>query len=257
MFKVIKGKRLFEQVADEVRAAMGSGELRPGDKLPPETEMSKMFGVSRPAIREALRILELSGLIAIKKGVKGGAFVTEPLDESLSLRGYVSDRLRLGNLTIHQLTEARHSLETMVIDVASRKASRLDYNKLRASINRAEQLFKERKLEEKSGENWGFHYLLAELTKNPILIDTLSAVNEISRYLMVKIETTPEMTVRALEAHRQIVELMEGGQIELAKQVNKRHIEEVSEGLIRKCLGLPAEHEFLSQHLAEHGGQRK
>jgi DNA-binding FadR family transcriptional regulator len=220
--------------------------------------MSKMFGVSRPAIREALRILELSGLIAIKKGVKGGSFVTDPPPaESSSLRDYVSDRLRLGNLTIQQLTEARYSLETMVIEIAGRKATPVDYRRLRTSIDRSEQQFRDKKLEDKPVDNWDFHRLLADLTRNPILIDTLGAINEILGYLMVKIETTPEMKIRALEAHRQIVDLLESGQVELAKQANKRHIEEVSEGLIRKCLDLPAERDFLSQHLAKYGEQHK
>lgn len=250
MFTSIKGKRLFELVVDEIRAALERGDLKPGDKLPPEAEMSRQFGVSRTAVREALRILELSGLISIRKGVKGGSFVTD-LQVDTRLRDYVSDRLRLGNLTIDQLTEARSSLETIVLEIVGRKAVAADYARLRESIDRSERLFRDGRRDEKLSENWDFHRMLVQITQNPILVDTLAAVNEILRYLMVKIDTSDDMTHRAFAAHRAIVDQLEAGEIETAKRTNQLHIEDVSRGLVRRCLDSASERRFVQQSLDE------
>ncbi len=60
-FVNIKGKRIFEKIVDQIESAIMSGTLRPGEVLPPENELAHTFGVSRAALREALRILEISG----------------------------------------------------------------------------------------------------------------------------------------------------------------------------------------------------
>jgi DNA-binding FadR family transcriptional regulator len=72
MFENLKNKRLFEKIVDQISDAVLSGSLKVGDKLPSEPELAHIFGVSRSAVREALRILELSGLVIIRKGNRGG-----------------------------------------------------------------------------------------------------------------------------------------------------------------------------------------
>src|SRR6266699_5804118 len=71
----ISTQRIYQEVASQLRRSISEGRLRPGDKLPPERSLSAMFGVSRNTVRDALRALELSGLIELKLGATGGAFV--------------------------------------------------------------------------------------------------------------------------------------------------------------------------------------
>src|SRR5579871_6578142 len=85
-FDTVKNARLFEEICDQVKTQLSQGKIRPGDKLPPERALADQFGVSRAAVREALRALEVSGLIELRKGAKGGAFLlpeSEPLTQSL------------------------------------------------------------------------------------------------------------------------------------------------------------------------------
>src|SRR6201986_5161850 len=74
-FEPIRRRRAFEEVCETIRHQLSFRALRPGDKLPAERELAEQLGVSRSALREVLRTLELAGILELKKGIKGGAFV--------------------------------------------------------------------------------------------------------------------------------------------------------------------------------------
>jgi DNA-binding FadR family transcriptional regulator len=76
-FGPVRSTRLFEEICDQIRGQLSLGKIGPGDKLPAERDLADQFGVSRSAVREALRTLEVSGLIELRKGPKGGAFMLE------------------------------------------------------------------------------------------------------------------------------------------------------------------------------------
>ena len=71
----VRSSRIFEEISNQVRAQVVNGQLKPGDKLPAERQLALQFGASRTAVREALRGLEMSGVVELHKGVKGGAFI--------------------------------------------------------------------------------------------------------------------------------------------------------------------------------------
>src|SRR3982751_343053 len=75
-FRQVQIRRTFEEVAAQVRGMLFDGSLRPGDRLPPERELAVTLGVGRPALREALRALEVGGLLELRKGKTGGAFIS-------------------------------------------------------------------------------------------------------------------------------------------------------------------------------------
>ncbi len=84
MFKKAKQNRIFQDIVDQVQQAVVTGELAPGEKLPPEREMCTIFNTSRGTLREALRILEQKKLLFIKLGAGGGAIVREPNSELIA-----------------------------------------------------------------------------------------------------------------------------------------------------------------------------
>src|SRR2546425_10979753 len=88
MFQRVRVSRVSEEVVRQVQEAIFSGTLGPGDRLPPERELAEQFGLSRMSVRDALRTLESNGLVEIKVGSSGGAFIREtnfhPFPETLS-----------------------------------------------------------------------------------------------------------------------------------------------------------------------------
>ncbi|MBI1893742.1 MAG: FadR family transcriptional regulator, partial [Candidatus Rokubacteria bacterium] len=115
----IKGPRASQEIAQQLRDAIYSGHLLPGDKLPSERELVRQFESSRVTVREAIRSLEMAGLLSVKRGYGGGAFVADvdlrPLKESFSTL------LRLRKVTIAHLTEVRLLLEPHLAALAARR----------------------------------------------------------------------------------------------------------------------------------------
>jgi len=232
MFENLKDKRLFEKIVDQITDAVLLGSLKVGDKLPSEPELARIFGVSRAGVREALRVLELSGLVVIKKGNQGGCFIQE-LSSNQKLIDYLSDNWRLGQITLAHLIEARYWLESMVIDIVGQRITDKDIDKLRKSMGKAEHLCNEGGDREKVDEHLNFHISLARITGNTILVDTLSAILELLSYMLRKIRQSRRITVSALAAHRKILDLLEARQIERAQAVNKAHLKDIATRLIK------------------------
>jgi len=110
-------RRAFEEICERIRAQLAAGKLKPGDKLPPERELALKLGVSRAAVREALRSLEIAGVVGLHKGARGGAFILKG-DPDLVTRS-IRDMFHLGRISLDNLTEAR----TMIMQVAIQLAS--------------------------------------------------------------------------------------------------------------------------------------
>ena len=116
-FRPIRTRRVFEEICEQVRREMGAGTLRPGDKLPAERELALQFGVSRTAVREALRSLEIAGIIGLQKGAKGGAFILKgDLDQ---ITRSIRDLFYLGRITLDSLTEIRTPIMQTAVGLVS------------------------------------------------------------------------------------------------------------------------------------------
>ena len=178
-FAPIKRRRLSDQVSAQIQVRIASGELRSGDKLPPERELAETFGVSRGAVREALRSLERSGLVSLQAGSRGGAFIGEG-DPSL-----IGDSFRnlyqLGSVSLDELTEARLWLASTVVRIACARATDSDLDALTANVDEAEELIKAGRFEEKIDVQIEFHNLLASTTRNAVMAMLMGAVMEVMR----------------------------------------------------------------------------
>ena len=109
-------------IADELRSAILAGELSEGDSLGQELGLVERFGVSRPSLREALRILEAEGLITVVRGVRGGVVVREP-DERTTARS-AAMLLQARNVSLADVSEARALLEPLAARAIASKRSR-------------------------------------------------------------------------------------------------------------------------------------
>lgn len=129
MFVKAKQSRVFQDVVDQIQEAVLEGRIAQGEKLPPERELKETFNVSRGTLREALRVLEQKGLIEIRLGVGGGAFVrevaTDPVSEGLGLL------LKRRKVSPKELAEFRKHLESGIAALAAEKADVNDVARLR------------------------------------------------------------------------------------------------------------------------------
>jgi DNA-binding FadR family transcriptional regulator len=140
MFQRIKASRICDTVAKDIEEAVISGQLKPGDKLPAERELVHEFGISRRALREALRILEQKGLVEMRTGIKGGAFIKDitsaPMSENLAFL------IRFQKVSLQELTEFRGDLEGLVASRAAQRATDEEVAHLKELLREAEALVK-------------------------------------------------------------------------------------------------------------------
>jgi GntR family transcriptional repressor for pyruvate dehydrogenase complex len=134
-FGPVRGARLFEEICEQIRGQLSVGKIGPGDKLPAERDLAGQFGVSRSAVREALRTLEVSGIIELRKGPKGGAFM---LDEGAPLTQSFESMLELGRIPMHDFTEARILITEVVVRLACERATKKDFDAIAKDIDRVE-----------------------------------------------------------------------------------------------------------------------
>lgn len=191
-FSPTRNKRAYEDVASMLREMVLSGRLKEGDKLPPERELAQRMGVGRHALREALRVLEMAGLIETRLGKWGGTFVTSGTAKSVA--NQMTDLLRLGNVSYASVIEARILFGDLVVRAAIERHTPEDVAELEANINEAERLFAEGRLAEKTERNIEFHDILARATKNPILVIMMQTLTDLARHFFKTIGPDPART---------------------------------------------------------------
>jgi GntR family transcriptional repressor for pyruvate dehydrogenase complex len=164
-FRPIKIGRASTAIVDQIRALLLDGGLREGDRLPSERELAERFAVSRVTVRDALRALEAMGLVEIRVGARGGAFVTVP---SGSVMGQtMSDMLMMQALSSEDIVEARLVVELGTVTLACTRATKEDLEQLRDLSNRAYAALSDGTYTREL--SWEFHALLAQAAHNGAL----------------------------------------------------------------------------------------
>lgn len=125
--------RASQRIVERLRLQIRQGELVPGDRLPAERELCDQYGVSRVTIREALRVLESSGLVDIRLGSHGGAFVTSPT--AAGAAAALEDYFTLSEITPHQLHELRAIIELGLVPLACERASDEELDRLTSTYD--------------------------------------------------------------------------------------------------------------------------
>lgn len=138
MFSPVTAGRISSMIVDQIRLLIRDGQLVAGDRLPSERELGERFGVSRVTVREALRGLEANGLITIRVGARGGAFVTAPT--SAQVGEGISDLLTLSVITPAEVTEARQVFELGIVPIVCERADDQDVAELLEICDRADAL---------------------------------------------------------------------------------------------------------------------
>src|SRR5258708_12841409 len=172
----------FEDIARQIREELSRGRLRPGDRLPAERELAVQFGVSRNTLREALRSLEIAGLIPLRKGAGGGAFINDTNGDTVVTS--IKDMFSLGAVTTEQITQARISVESAIIRAACDVHTAADIRKLRENLELAAEATTTPHFFPRPTAPLEFHLILARATRNPILIVVMEALIGVMRQFL-------------------------------------------------------------------------
>lgn len=221
LFAPLKTKRAFEEISAEIKRMIFSGVLKPGDRLPSESELGSQFGVSRQTIREAVRRLELAGFIAIQKGASGGPLVVDTILNSIS--DSFLDAFRLKKMTTDELTKARLEIERMVVKNVLDVMDKEDIALIRESVREAK-----RKLEQgitPFGDDLQFHKLLAKATHNYVFVIMVESLMVVVAHFMSFLNISADKWVKAIRSHERILDAIEKGDEAAALAELERHIQ--------------------------------
>ena len=223
LFAPIESKRTFEEISSKVKALIFDGTLKPGDRLPSELELAKQFGVGRQSVREALRLLELSGFVSIQKGYGGGPIVKDTI--STRIRNLYLDAFRMEKITVAEFTSARLAIEKAILDEVIDKADDSDIKRIQANLAEAEELIADKKMA--TDENFDFHALLASASKNKVFIILEKSINAIHRNLRSRSTADYKTTRNAVKAHQEILDAIIKKDREKAIKLLDQHILDV------------------------------
>lgn len=219
-FLSVKPKRVSHRVADQIRNLILEGKLKPGDKLPSERELSKVVGVGRLSLREGLRILESSGILQTRYGVHSGTYVSEVRIEDLTER--FLDILKLSDITIAQLTEARLEVGLINLKYFMERASEDDVQKLDACVKEIERQLK-LGLQTRE-ENIHFHQLIAQGSNNLVFILLHHALLDIWRHFLSRFDSPLEHSKKVLEGKKKMLKYIKEGNVEKASSAMSYYI---------------------------------
>lgn len=223
-----------ELVAARLRRQIVRGELLEGDALPPEAALMASFGVSRPTLREAFRVLESELLIDVHRGSRGGARVRIPTDEVVAR--YAGLVLEHRHATIVDVSTVRAILEPPCAGAIARRRDRTTVvAELRASVEAAEAITDPRA---QLDAQHAFHTQLVDLGGNRTIALMHGAVQRIldqAGTVMAVIKPHEADEARSLggRAHRRLLALLEAGDVARAEALWRTHITGTTEYLVR------------------------
>ena len=196
-------RRLYEDIAQQFHLLIRQGELEHGARLPSERAMAEQFGVSRSSVREAIRSLELQGLVVTKRG--SGTFInTQDLESVVALLASTLSSGPGALDTLDDIFEMRHVLEPQIAAMAALRATPEE-------VARLSEILEEQERQIAGGEtgvdaDTDFHFALATATHNAALIKVVSAVEDILSRSRNQTLQTPGRPNLSLASHRRILD---------------------------------------------------
>jgi len=228
MFLPTGQSKLTSQIVTQVRSAILSGKLQPGQRLPAEKEMLLQFGVSKHTLREALRALESMGYVEIRQGAGGGPVVSEIDMENT--RDMIASFLYFKKVSVSDLCEVRKIFEPYLAKMATERFSPGDLENLKAS-HEAYVKSLARKKPDVAAEV-SFHVQLARASGNPVLVLILDFVNSLLTDIKNHLKPGPDFSEQVVAAHQRVLDAIVSGDGRAAAQAMYLHSCEVEKGLM-------------------------
>jgi DNA-binding FadR family transcriptional regulator len=222
----IKRLRAHEQVLAQVEEHILRGRLRSGDRLPGERALAELLGVSRPSVREALRVLEFMGIVTIGwgSGSDAGAVLSNGSSEALS--NILRLHLALANYELEDVVEARTLIERAAARAAAQRATGTDLAELRQRLALMEN--PDLEVQQFNRLDTEFHVRICQASGNALLGELMQALRDaVEREMVAAFEGLPDwrhVAAHLREEHMTILDAIEGGDPAAAAAAVERHI---------------------------------
>ena len=221
----IRRSRLYQDIVSQIESLLDRGELHPGDQLPPERALAEQFQVSRASVREALRSLELLGVVQTHAG--GGTFVRRTVPEDLARP--LSNLITRGH-TISDVIEVRGLIEPAIAAAAAKRINAAELAELRTVLE--DQGRKVAAGEPYVEEDTRFHELIGQAARNELLTTMLGVIWDVLRSSREQWLQTNQRAHASVDAHRRILTALETHDADAACLSAAEHIHAVGEGIL-------------------------
>lgn len=223
-FKPLKKVKLYEEVAEQIKKSVFNGQLEPGDPLPSERELARMFNVGRPTVREALRALNVLGIIEMNQNEKGYIVRENDVAQYMETLGeQLSWLLKPDRETLGDLWEVRKYIELGISHVAAQKATDQDFDDLAQMLQEMEASVDDFEAYFPLGTD--FHKKLALITGNRFFYIIWSMIQDImlKGYTPILRELFPEGPLKLCEVNKQIVDAIKSKDPEKINEAMEIH----------------------------------
>jgi GntR family transcriptional repressor for pyruvate dehydrogenase complex len=223
--KAVTPQTISDQVAEQLRQLISSGQYKPGDRIPSERELAVRLGVGRPAVREALRELKAQGFLITGRGAQGTTVASLP---SPSFSAPLTPLLGTGAERIIELMEVRSAVEVEAAGLAARRATLEDLHRLSILLTAPGDMVSPE-------EDVAFHAAIAEATHNPLIARVIQEPVELLHDHMAAIFDAyykePGGAITLQQQHEAIRRAIRSGDEQKARQAMRQHLEHVARGL--------------------------
>ncbi len=224
-FTPIKTRRLYEEIVEQIKQLLSDGKLKPGDKLLAEREMAEQFQVSRASVREAIRTLEMLGIIDIRPGE--GTFIRDT--ETDNIIRPLAMFLAVERSSLLDMFEMRRIFETATAGLAAQRATQEELDQIEAMLENMRDRLNVQ--DPAKGEEFdaAFHYAVAEATHNSLLTKLFKTVSEefakansVARRQLY--QTGAENAQKIIDQHTEILDAIRARSAETASKAMHAHL---------------------------------
>jgi GntR family transcriptional regulator, transcriptional repressor for pyruvate dehydrogenase complex len=224
VYKLVRTSRLYEQIVQQIEESILKGTLKAGDQLPAERELAIRFGVSRTAVREAVKALREKGLVEAYSG--RGTFITD--GTSQAVRQSFDLMVKIGQPEgSTDLAEVRSILEPEISALAAERAQESDRAALREAVAVMDRSLKD--ADAYIEADLDFHLALAEAAANPLILSLIDSIVGLLREQRLRIFRVEGAAERGQVHHKRILEAIEKRDANMAREAMKAHLQQVRE----------------------------
>ncbi len=220
MFGKVVKKTVADQVIDQIKSLLAGGDLRPGNRLPPERQLAEMLGVSRPSLREALRALEYAGVLETRVGE--GVFVTDG-------NNILANNLQVSHLVkqyaLEEMIEVRKVIEAATVRLAIERGAEEDFEALRKVHDDSKKMVHHK--EHFVLADYAFHQALAEAGGNSIFVAMLQTMRHMMSEFNIEILSTIKGRKTVLQHHDAILDALNARNGKEAQHLLEMHLDNV------------------------------